>query len=83
MARATSDQRTSNDVPMVALYKKSRIVAALVPAVFNFRSIEICMGKIKNASIKGVHNDQRHGDRSTELTESFLLVNRYLEFGNG
>ena len=39
---------------------------------------EICMGKIKNTS-----NFRINGGRSTELTESFLLVYRYLDFDNG
>ena len=57
--------RTSNDVPMAALCTKSWVVpnkSALVPAVFNYRSIEICMGKIKNTSnfrINEIRNDQR------------------------
>ena len=51
----------------------------LVPSAFNFHSIEICMGKMKNSSnfcINRVCNDQQWC--SIDLTESFLLVYRYL-----
>ena len=46
MTCATSDQRKSNDVLMAALCEKSWL-SKVVPAVFNFRSIEICAGKLK------------------------------------
>ena len=55
-----------------------------VPAVFNFVSIRICMGKLKmQVTSVSTKFATTNSDRSIELTENFLLMSRYLNFGNG
>ena len=74
MACATSDQRTSNNVPLPALCEivvRPKLVCSSIPAVLS--SIEICVGKIKTVS-----NFCNNSDRSTAFTESFLQVYIYM-----
>ena len=74
MACATSDQRTSNNVPLPALCEIvvcPKLVCSSIPAVLS--SIEICVGKIKTVS-----NLCNNSDRSTAFTESFLQVYIYM-----
>ena len=69
MAGVTSDQCTSNNVPLTALRKKSGVI--------HFYPIKICMGKsIMQVTFASIEFAMTNGDHSTELTESFLLVYR-------
>ena len=64
MACATSDQATSNDFPLAALYKH-RGSSKLYLGSFNFCSIRVCMGKINTVAID---TEKIGGDNSHKTT---------------
>ena len=61
-----------------------KLIGSINCSFFHFRSIEIYMGKIKNQITSALPEfTMTNGNRLTELTESFLLVYRCLDFDNG
>ena len=87
MVCATSDQRISNNVPLAALCEKSWVVQnqlGLVPADLIFVQLKFVWEKLKTrVTPASMEFATTNGDRSTELSESFLLMYRYLDFDNG
>ena len=83
MACATTNQRTSNNVPLAALCEKlcRPKYLALVPAVFNFVQLKFVWEKLQTrVTFASPKLAMTNSDRLTELTLSFLLVYRYLDF---
>ena len=80
MACTTSDQRTSDNVPMAALCKNHRSYLQFLI----FFQLEFVWEKLKTrVTSASTKYTTTNGDRSMEFTESFLVVCRYLNFDNG